>query len=86
MLKTNIFREVSRETCPICREKPIGKNCWVRYHISYKPELVILACKYCNFIENKLRHCEPISKNVWTKEWKRANKIIKFHEKFGLKI
>lgn len=49
------------DICPICRRQIISPNMWVRYHIKYTPEMVILACKYCNLIEKQLRNGEPVA-------------------------
>lgn len=43
------------DKCPICDKLIIKPNTWVKYHISYNPEMVILACKYCNYTEYCLR-------------------------------
>jgi len=68
--------------CPICQQKILGKNCWVKYHISYDPEMTILACKYCNHCEYLLRK----NLKIPFKYYKRASKIIKFHDKLDIQI
>jgi len=41
----------SDHVCPVCGEKVLPPNEWVRFHIRYEPPLVVLACSYCNFAE-----------------------------------
>ena len=44
--------------CPICkRYKKL-----INYHIFYDPEVIIMACQSCNYLEYRLRKCpEKIS-------------------------
>lgn len=69
--------------CPICQFKiKSPKNVWVKYHISYKPELTILACRYCNWTEYNLRNNIKIP----TTHFRRTEKLLKFHNKIGYPI
>jgi len=74
--------KTEEKPCPICFRKITGENCWVKYHVSYKPEITILACKFCNYVENKLRHNERVS----TRLFSRVKAVILFHNKLGFKI
>jgi len=56
------------DVCPICSRKITKKNCWVRYHVSYSPQLVVLACKYCNFAEYGLRTGAYLTRRAVTRE------------------
>lgn len=71
------------DICPICKNKILGKNVWVMYHIRYNPPLVILACKFCNFTEFCLRNG---IKGTNALTIKRVNKVINYQKKFNIKI
>lgn len=68
--------------CPICYQKPVAKNNWVIYHISYSPVQVIMACKYCNWVENLLR----TKKVIPLKQYERSKLVQKYHLKFNIKL
>jgi len=76
------------DICPICYRMITGNNCWVRFHVKYKPEMVVLACKYCNFIELclRLRLPVPFSKrspyNPLRKS--RAERVVDYMARFGV--
>jgi len=70
--------------CPICGFAPSKRNPMVTYHISYNPELVVMACKYCNFTEFLLRN--KIERDYNFLNQKRTNAVKKYQEKFGQKI
>jgi hypothetical protein len=72
------------DKCPICQKNITGENCWIRYHIRYNPPLVILACKYCNFIEYALRTNTPIKGGSFNMH--RIKKVISFHSSFNFKL
>ena len=76
------FQKIKIGICPICWIKPVAKNIWVIYHISYSPPQVIMACKYCNWIENRLRNNEVIPLN----QFSRSKLIKKYHLKFNIKL
>jgi len=78
------IKRVKNDTCPICRKPIKGDNTWVRYHIRYEPELVILACKYCNFVEYSLRNNIPIPPQAINMH--RINKVIALHSRFGVQL
>lgn len=71
------------DVCPICHYQIISPNCWVRYHISYKPEMVILSCKYCNmseyFLRNNIKRDTPKFNSRW-------RSVLLFQKKFGVII
>jgi len=50
--------------CPICKKiKPVRssqKRNSVKYHISYEPEITIIACSRCNVLEMMLRNNQYI--------------------------
>jgi len=78
------------DICPICRYRITKPNVWVRYHVSYRPVLVILACSYCNYTENCMRTGKPIP---WQyRSMYRPNRpsrhemVARFHERFRLEI
>jgi len=80
-------------TCPICGVKITKVNPLVRYHLRYKPPLVILACKFCNFTEFALRNDLKLPKCAYgsffypQKDTRtRAAKVLLFHNKLGLQI
>lgn len=69
--------------CPICEIKPNKKNIFVRYHVRYRPEICIMACKYCNYGEKYLRgKVDSIGPFIF----KRLNKIRNYHLKLGIPI
>jgi len=68
------------DICPICRYGISGRNQWVKYHISYRPELTILACKFCNFTEWSIRNEISIPFGAVDS---RKNKVIAFQAKMG---
>jgi len=74
------FRKIKIGICPICWIKPVARNSWVVYHVSYIPPRVIMACKYCNWIEMLLRTEQFIPKN----QFERARLIRLYHLKFGI--
>jgi len=54
-------------------------------------ELAIIACKFCNFTEYALRNNKPLPRCAVASRYpqdtlSRADKVIKFHYKLGLKI
>jgi hypothetical protein len=54
--KSQIQIHNKTEKCPICYRQITTKNPWIKFHIKYEPELVIMACKNCNFVEYALRN------------------------------
>jgi len=76
------------DTCPICLRKVIKPNAWVKFHIKYSPELTVLACKYCNFVEFALRTGKPIPfvrENPYNKfRLTRALRVIQFMGRFDI--
>lgn len=75
---------MKEKICPICFNKTTKKNPLVIYHIKYKPPLVILACKYCNYTEFLIRNnIKIISKNI---NKKRIFKVINYQKKFNINI
>lgn len=74
------YSKIKTGLCPICWRKPLPPNIWVKYHISYKPEMCILACKNCNWIEKLLRTNQFIPKN----QIERARLIRLYHSRFGI--
>jgi len=72
-----------KERCPICLFKIVSPNVWVQYHISYKPPLVVLACKYCNFCEYNIRNGLDRTKSM---TFLRIQRVISFSKKFGVNL
>jgi len=76
------------DKCTICRRNIVPPNCWVRYHIKYSPEMVILACRHCNYIEKCLRTGIPVPFNrrsVYNfNRLSRAECVIDFMRKFDV--
>ncbi|MEN9919430.1 MAG: hypothetical protein RL662_1866 [Bacteroidota bacterium] len=68
------------DQCPVCFMKIIKPNCWVRYHISYEPQMQILACKYCNYTEYCLRTSTKGSKAM---SKKRVERVIKYQNRLN---
>lgn len=66
--------------CPICFTRPVAPNSWIKYHISYSPQQVIYACKYCNWIENLLRN----KKNIPIRQYERSLLVKKYQLKFKI--
>jgi len=79
-----VINEIMRKKnkCPICRYFIVAPNVWVRYHVSYDPQIVIMACKYCNYVENCLRNNKPVSLS----QYGRIEKVINYHKKLGFKL
>lgn len=65
------------DTCPICLCRVGPSNPWVKYHVSYRPRIEILACKYCNWVEN----CMRTGKRIKARHSVRAHKIHYFTKK-----
>lgn len=76
--KSNLSTASQKTTqkCPICQEKIVFPNCYVRYHVRYKPPIVILACKYCNATEYKIRKGHSLSPAMA----KRAKSVLDFQK------
>jgi len=74
-----------KKKCPICDFAPSQKNPLVRYHVSYDPEITILACKYCNFTEFLLRNKIDISKFEFIGE-QRTKAVIAYHKKYNIDL
>jgi len=74
------IRTQKGDTCPICRFKILGQNAWVKYHICYRPELTILAFKFCNFAEWAIRNEISIPFGAVDS---RKDKVIAFQAKMG---
>jgi endogenous inhibitor of DNA gyrase (YacG/DUF329 family) len=76
------------DKCPICSRKIVRPNSWVRFHIKYQPEMVILACKYCNLIEKDMRCGTPVhflKRNPYRpNRLSRAELVISYMQKFGV--
>lgn len=76
------------DKCPICRRNIVKPNCWIRFHIEYNPEKVILACKYCNLIERQLRLRQNISFNTRNPHTPnrpaRSEMVVQYLKKFGI--
>lgn len=81
----NTEKTKKKEICPICYNKITPKNHWVRYHVSYTPEIVVLACKFCNFTEFCLRNNVVRNGSGVLTPW-RVRKVLEYHKKFGLEI
>lgn len=66
--------------CPICMltiRKVLG-NRLVEYHIRYEKPIVILACKFCNYVEFQLRN------KIEPRDTYREKMVRAFHKKFGI--
>ena len=70
-----------RDRCPICKYQILPPNKWVQYHVSYNPEIVILACSYCNYVEFLLRN--GIKKDT-AKVNSRIEQVIMFQKKYNV--
>jgi len=55
-MRETLIKTEKGDICPICQQPIRSPNFWVKYHISYNPELIILACRYCNYTEWCLRN------------------------------
>jgi hypothetical protein len=62
--------------CPICKLPVVAPNRFVRFHIRYKPPLIIMACQYCNDTEHAIR---------WSKG-ARAPLVIAYFESIGIEL
>lgn len=78
----NFPKKKKTEICPICKIEIRKPNKFVKYHISYSPEITILACQYCNYTERALRLNEKLPYCGLM----RYKKIILFHNKFGFNL
>lgn len=66
------------EQCVICLQKIRKPNVLLRFHVRYDPPIVILACKYCNFVEWQLRHYKRVF------DLKREYAVCNYLAKFGI--
>ena len=69
------------DVCPICRKCIVSPNCWVVYHVSYEKQIVVLSCKYCNYVEFLLRN--NIKRNS-TAVMCRITSVIAFQKRFNI--
>jgi len=69
------------DKCPICDYKILAPNCWVRFHVKYDPPIVILACKYCNYVEYCRRNGYKYPMN-----YGRNSKLISYMSKFSIDL
>ena len=74
----------TQDKCPICQKTIIPPNTWLKYHVRYDPPIMLMACKYCNFIEFSLRTNKPIPPLMANMH--RINKVIALHSSFGIKL
>ena len=51
-----LIKKGKNDICPVCQYKIRGHNYWVKYHVSYTPNLEILACRFCNYTEWAMRN------------------------------
>jgi len=76
------------DKCPICTRLIIFPNVWVRFHVTYNPEIQLLACKYCNYVEYALRTGKPIpfvKENPYNKfRLTRALRVVQFMGRFNI--
>lgn len=78
-----------KRRCPICGRR---FKRYVRYHVSYSPEFVIMACRRCNQVEWKLRHNllvgnEERRRVERIKFWREKSKrILENWKKQGIKV
>jgi len=70
------------DICPICEMELKKPNYWVRYHVSYEPNLVILACRYCNYTEWALRNKVVVRLRCATPN--RIYRVLNLHRKFDI--
>lgn len=76
------------DICPICTRIIKKPNSWVGFHVRYSPEIRILACRQCNWVEKCLRTGLPVpfftrspfAPNTFT----RAERVIQFMGKFNI--
>ncbi len=78
-MKINLERG---DICPICEMVIKNENYWQPYHISYVPELVILACKYCNFLEWAIREDKEVLNELNESMQTRKHAVLNFITKF----
>lgn len=71
------------ERCPICRLKMARPNAWVKFHIKYRPEMTILACKFCNFTEWALRNQIPLKSRAVRS---RIPAMVLYMKKFDIQL
>jgi len=69
-----------KSACPICRLKISWPNRLVRFHIRYKPPMVIWACSYCNLVEYQLRRKKDVVDST------RALLVSTYMLKFGIQL
>jgi len=79
------IKKTKKDVCPICKKQLSAKNRWVKYHVSYKPEIMILACKWCNFTEWVLRN-NIKNRNYGVLTPHRVQSVIDYQEKFGVQL
>jgi len=85
---------MKNETCPICRRKLRAPNVWVRFHVRYGARpIVILACKYCNWIEMMLRtKATDASQKLFVRSPyqpnrpTRAEMVVAYMKKYGIDL
>jgi len=81
MLTTERKSRKKRGKCPICLVPPRRPNRFVRYHVRYgKRPIVILACKFCNYVEYQLRNGLDIV------DTSRAYAVSSYMLQFGIRI
>lgn len=79
------IKKGKKDKCPICLKQINNKNRWVRFHVRYNPQIVVIACKWCNFTEWVLRNnIEHRNYGVITPY--RINRVIQFQNKFGVNL
>lgn len=64
--------------CPICRQKVVSPNKWVRYHVRYTPPIQVLACQFCNHAEFLMRNIPNLTEYDYSQIIARIRKVRNF--------
>jgi len=74
--------KTQKSRCPICLLGVFSPNTWVKYHIRYDPPIVIMACKYCNYVEWAMRNGHSLP----ARHEYRSRQIVALHQRMGVKL
>jgi len=85
---------MKKNFCPICGRSIRAPNCWVRFHVRYgRRPIVILACKYCNWLEMILRTKSYAGAAAFflrspyaPQRWSRAEMLLYYLKKFDIDL
>jgi len=74
------MQKYRRPQCPICLRPVRRPNMLLRYHVRYEPPIVILACRYCNYVEYLLRNKKSVVDAT------RAFLVTRYMLRFGIQL